>query len=146
MGLHWEQSNLRSGLVACTGNSYCKFASSNTKSHALELADYLEKRVDLDQPINIHLTGCPNSCAQHYMGDIGLLGAKVLVPCPQRGREIAMFPLDPSPDETLSHMRQSFVGPATRRFQPKSTASGGLSLPRGRGRRQAGRLRSPAHV
>ena len=33
----------------------------------------------LDQPVNIHLTGCPNSCAQHYMGDIGLLGAKVKV-------------------------------------------------------------------
>jgi len=79
MGLHWQQSNLRSGLIACTGNSYCKFASSNTKGHALELADYLEKRVALDQPINIHLTGCPNSCAQHYMGDIGLLGAKVKV-------------------------------------------------------------------
>jgi len=79
MGLNWRQSNLRSGLVACTGNSYCKFASSNTKGHALELADYLEKRVHLDQPINIHLTGCPNSCAQHYMGDIGLLGAKVKV-------------------------------------------------------------------
>jgi ferredoxin-nitrite reductase len=79
MGLHWEQSNLRSGLVACTGNSYCKFASSNTKAHAVELADYLQKKVQLDQPINIHLTGCPNSCAQHYMGDIGLLGTKVKV-------------------------------------------------------------------
>ena len=79
MGLHWQQSNLRSGLVACTGNSYCKFASSNTKGHALELADYLEKRIELDQPINIHLTGCPNSCAQHYLGDVGLLGAKVKV-------------------------------------------------------------------
>ena len=79
MGLHWQQSNVRSGLVACTGNSYCKFASSNTKGHALELADYLEKRVELDQPINIHLTGCPNSCAQHYLGDVGLLGAKVKV-------------------------------------------------------------------
>ena len=79
MGLHWQQSNLRSGLIACTGNSYCKFASSNTKGHALELADYLEKRIELDQPINIHLTGCPNSCAQHYVGDVGLLGAKVKV-------------------------------------------------------------------
>ncbi len=79
MGLHWQQSHLRSGLIACTGNSYCKFASANTKGHALELADYLEKRVSLDQPINIHLTGCPNSCAQHYMGDIGLLGTKVKV-------------------------------------------------------------------
>ncbi len=79
MGLHWQQSNLRSGFIACTGSSYCKFAASNTKAHALELADYLDQKFDLDQPINVHLTGCPNSCAQHYMGDIGLLGAKVKV-------------------------------------------------------------------
>jgi ferredoxin-nitrite reductase len=79
MGLHWRQSNLRSGFIACTGNSYCKFASSNTKGHALELMDYLDDRLQLDQPVNVHLTGCPNSCAQHYMGDIGLLGAKVKV-------------------------------------------------------------------
>lgn len=79
MGLDWRQSNIRSGLVACTGNSYCKFAAANTKKHALELADYLEKRLKLDHPINIHLTGCPNSCAQHYIGDIGLLGASVKV-------------------------------------------------------------------
>jgi ferredoxin-nitrite reductase len=79
LGFDWKQSNLRSGLIACTGNSYCKFASSNTKGHALELANYLEKKLELDQPINIHLTGCPNSCAQHYMGDIGLLGTKVKV-------------------------------------------------------------------
>ncbi len=79
MGLQWEQSHVRSGFVACTGNSYCKFAASNTKGHALELMNHLDKRVQLDQPINVHLTGCPHSCAQHYMGDIGLLGAKVKV-------------------------------------------------------------------
>jgi ferredoxin-nitrite reductase len=79
IGLDWRQSHIRSGLVACTGNSYCKFASSNTKGHARELGDYLEKKVALDQPVNIHLTGCPNSCAQHYMGDVGLLGTKVKV-------------------------------------------------------------------
>jgi ferredoxin-nitrite reductase len=78
-GLDWRQSHLRSGLIACTGNAFCKFASSNTKAHALEIAGYLEKRLALDQPLNIHLTGCPNSCAQHYMGDIGLLGTKVKV-------------------------------------------------------------------
>ena len=78
-GLHWKQSNLRSGLIACTGNSYCKFAQSNTKGHALALADYLDKKIALDLPVNIHLTGCPNSCAQHYMGDIGLLGTKTKV-------------------------------------------------------------------
>jgi len=72
-----KQSHLRGGLIACTGNPYCKYAQTDTKGHALVLADYLEKRLVLDQPVNIHLTGCPNSCAQHYMGDIGLLGAKV---------------------------------------------------------------------
>ena len=75
-GFDTKQSNLRSGLIACTGNSYCKFAQADTKGHALKLADYLDKRVKLDEPVNIHLTGCPNSCAQHYMGDIGLLGTK----------------------------------------------------------------------
>ncbi len=77
MGLHWQQSNVRSGLAACTGNAYCKFAATNTKGHALELGAHLEKRFKLDHPINIHVTGCPNSCAQHYIGDIGLLGTKV---------------------------------------------------------------------
>lgn len=77
MGFHWQQSNIRSGLAACTGNAYCKFASTNTKGHALELAAYLEKHFKLDRPINIHVTGCPHSCAQHYIGDIGLLGTKV---------------------------------------------------------------------
>ena len=79
MGLGWQQSNLRSGFIACTGSRYCKFAQADTKGHALELADHLDRKFKLDQPINIHLTGCPNSCAQHYMGDIGLLGTKVKV-------------------------------------------------------------------
>jgi ferredoxin-nitrite reductase len=79
LGFDTQQSNLRSGLIACTGNSYCKFAQADTKGHALQLADYLDKRLQLDQPVNIHVTGCPNSCAQHYMGDIGLLGTKAKV-------------------------------------------------------------------
>jgi len=79
IGFDTQQSVLRGGLIACTGNSFCKFAQANTKAHAMALADYLEKKLTLDQPINIHLTGCPNSCAQHYMGDIGLLGTKTKV-------------------------------------------------------------------
>lgn len=79
IGFDTRQSNLRSGLIACTGNAYCKFAQSDTKGHALALADYLDKRIKLDRPVNIHLTGCPNSCAQHYMGDIGLLGTKTKI-------------------------------------------------------------------
>jgi ferredoxin-nitrite reductase len=77
MGIGVEASAIRRGLVACTGNAGCKFAASNTKGHALRLADYLEARLAVDLPINIHLTGCHHSCAQHYVGDIGLLACKV---------------------------------------------------------------------
>jgi ferredoxin-nitrite reductase len=78
LGLGVEAGAIRRGLVACTGNAGCKFAASNTKGHALRLADYLETRIAVDLPINIHLTGCHHSCAQHYVGDIGLLACKVL--------------------------------------------------------------------
>jgi ferredoxin-nitrite reductase len=77
IGFDTQQSNLRSGFVACTGNRFCKYSSTDTKGHAIAMMDYLDKRVKLDQPINIHFTGCPHSCAQHFMGDIGLLGTKV---------------------------------------------------------------------
>jgi ferredoxin-nitrite reductase len=77
MGFHYQSTAISGGLVACTGNTGCQWASTNTKGQAVLLARHLEKKVQLDRPINIHLTGCPNSCAQHYMGDIGLLGAKV---------------------------------------------------------------------
>jgi ferredoxin-nitrite reductase len=76
MGLDWQQSNIASGVVACTGSRFCKYAATDTKGHALELTRHLERKLTLDQPVNIHFTGCPHSCAQHYMGDIGLLGAK----------------------------------------------------------------------
>ena len=77
LGLRVEASALRRGLVACTGNAGCKFAAANTKGHALKLVDYLEMRLAIDTPINIHLTGCHHSCAQHYVGDIGLIAARV---------------------------------------------------------------------
>lgn len=79
LGLHWSATNLRAGLVACTGNTGCRFAAANTKRTALKIADYLESRLELDQPLNIHVTGCPHSCAQHYIGDMGLLATKVPV-------------------------------------------------------------------
>src|SRR4029077_17494361 len=63
--------------VACTGNVGCKFAASDTKRHAEDIARWCEARVELDGPINVHLTGCHHSCAQHYVGDIGLLACKV---------------------------------------------------------------------
>jgi ferredoxin-nitrite reductase len=79
IGLEWRASSLRAGLVACTGSRGCRFSAADTKGHAEAIAAHCESRVKLDQPINIHLTGCHNSCAQHYISDIGLLGARVPV-------------------------------------------------------------------
>jgi len=77
LGLSISATSIRAGLVACTGNVGCKFAASDTKRHAEEIARWCENRVALDSPVNIHLTGCHHSCAQHYIGDIGLLACKV---------------------------------------------------------------------
>jgi ferredoxin-nitrite reductase len=79
IGLSAKATSIRAGLVACTGNAGCRLAMSDTKRHATEIAQWCESHVQLDGPINIHLTGCPNSCAQHYIGDIGLLGVKIQI-------------------------------------------------------------------
>jgi ferredoxin-nitrite reductase len=76
-GLACEVSRFRGGLVACTGNRYCKYAAADTKGQGVALADFIDSKLELDRPINVHVTGCPHSCAQHYIGDIGLLGCKV---------------------------------------------------------------------
>ena len=77
LGLAIQVNALRSGLVACTGNTGCKFAASNTKRHAEVIARWCETRVSIDTPVNIHLTGCHHSCAQHFIAEIGLLACKV---------------------------------------------------------------------
>jgi ferredoxin-nitrite reductase len=79
LGLGIETNAIRSGLVACTGNVGCKFAASDTKRHAEDIASWCETRVALDTPVNIHLTGCHHSCAQHFISEIGLLACKVQV-------------------------------------------------------------------
>ncbi|MGW9333668.1 NirA family protein [Bosea sp. NPDC055594] len=79
IGLSAETSVLRAGLIACTGATGCKFAAAHTKEDALAIAAHCEPLITLDQPVNIHLTGCHHSCAQHYIGDLGLIGAKVPV-------------------------------------------------------------------
>jgi ferredoxin-nitrite reductase len=77
LGLATEATSVSAGLVACTGATGCKFAASHTKEDALVIAAHIDGRLTIDQPVNIHLTGCHHSCAQHYIGDIGLIGAKV---------------------------------------------------------------------
>lgn len=77
IGLRFTAGHILSGTVACTGNQGCRFAVTDTKTHAITLANFLDEHFKIDQPINLHVTGCNNSCAQHYIGDIGLMGVKV---------------------------------------------------------------------
>ncbi len=79
LGLDWTATSVRAGLVACTGAAGCKYAGAHTKQDATAVADYLDGRLRLDTPVNLHLTGCHNSCAQHFIGDLGMIGTKVAV-------------------------------------------------------------------
>jgi len=76
-GLTHQNSAIKGGLIACTGSRGCKYAAADTKGDAVDLGNHLADKMILDQPINIHLTGCHHSCAQHYIGDIGMMGTKV---------------------------------------------------------------------
>lgn len=77
LGLYTEASFATGGVIACTGSQGCKYAAADTKAHAISLMKHLAGRSHLGAPANIHFTGCPHSCAQHYCGDVGLVGAKL---------------------------------------------------------------------
>ncbi|MHC5597572.1 MAG: precorrin-3B synthase [Nostoc sp.] len=77
LGLDSSVTNIKSALVACSGKKGCAASATDTKSHALALAEYLETRVTLDCPVNIHFSGCEKSCAQHNKSDITLLGVNI---------------------------------------------------------------------
>jgi ferredoxin-nitrite reductase len=77
MGLYHEAALSTGGIIACTGSWGCKYASADTKAHALALIRELPSHIQIDQPVNIHVTGCANSCAQHYCGDLGFISTKL---------------------------------------------------------------------
>jgi ferredoxin-nitrite reductase len=79
IGLAVGTSELRAGLIACTGRAGCKFGLADTKRTAARIAEWCDPKVPIETPINIHLTGCHHSCAQHYISDIGMIGARIAV-------------------------------------------------------------------
>lgn len=108
MGLHTEATTATGGIVACTGNKGCKYAAADTKGHAVALARHLfSQRVPCDFPVNIHLTGCPHSCAQHYCGDIGGVATKLA-----DGREGYHIVLGGGMDQEQGIARELFRGVA----------------------------------
>jgi sulfite reductase (ferredoxin) len=78
IGLHVEASQFWRGAIACTGTEFCKLAIAETKGFTRWLVDELEERLpQFDQQLKLHVTGCPNSCGQHWIADIGLEGKKI---------------------------------------------------------------------
>jgi ferredoxin-nitrite reductase len=69
--------NLTRSVVSCTGAQFCSFALMETKQRAEQFANQLAARVTVSQPVRFHWTGCPNSCGQPQVADIGLMGTKV---------------------------------------------------------------------
>jgi len=77
-GLPVESSAFLRGTVACTGSEFCKLALTETKSFARWLTEELEDRFpNFREDIKLHITGCPNSCGQHWIADIGIEGKKI---------------------------------------------------------------------
>jgi ferredoxin-nitrite reductase len=77
LGFYTEPNSIAAGVIACTGNRGCKYAAADTKAHAVDVIKKLGAKLNLESPVNIHFTGCPHSCAQHYCGDIGFVGSKL---------------------------------------------------------------------
>lgn len=71
-----EPEPLTRSLVSCTGAQFCNFALVETKQRALDVARQLETELNIPDGVRIHWTGCPNSCGQPQVANIGLMGTK----------------------------------------------------------------------
>ena len=78
-GFEYEPNWSRKAMIACSGTQFCNMALTETKNRAEEVADYLDGVLDLDEPVRISVTGCPNSCGQHQICDVGLEGSLVTI-------------------------------------------------------------------
>ena len=81
IGLRVGGSSFFRGTVACSGTEFCKLAITETKSFSRWLVEELEDRLPgFDQDLKLHVTGCPNSCGQHWIADLGIEGKKIKTP------------------------------------------------------------------
>ena len=76
LGVARPNIGLVSDIIACPGGDYCDLA--NARSLPLAAA-ILERYQDLDElndlgEIDLHISGCINSCGHHHSGHIGILG------------------------------------------------------------------------
>ena len=80
IGLKVSGSSFHRGTVACSGTEFCKLAITETKAFSRWLVEEMEERLPgFDQHLKLHVTGCPNSCGQHWIADVGIEGKKIKV-------------------------------------------------------------------
>jgi sulfite reductase (ferredoxin) len=80
IGLRVGGSPFWRGAIACSGTEFCKLAITETKSFSRWLVEELDERLPgFDQHLKLHVTGCPNSCGQHWIADIGIEGKKTRI-------------------------------------------------------------------
>ena len=66
-------------VVACVGTTYCNLAVSDTPNGYKQIIDAFADKEDFWAqlgPLTVNMNGCPNSCAHHWVNDIGLRGTK----------------------------------------------------------------------
>ena len=77
-GLPVRAAAFARAAVACTGTEFCKLALTETKGFSRWLAGELDERIPgFQEQLRINVTGCPNSCGQHWIADIGFEGKKI---------------------------------------------------------------------
>jgi sulfite reductase (NADPH) hemoprotein beta-component len=85
-------------MITCPGGDFCALANARS----IPLAnDVTERYQDLDElfdigPVDLHISGCMNSCGHHHTGHIGVLGVD------KDGREWYQVSLGGSDGSTLS--------------------------------------------
>jgi sulfite reductase (ferredoxin) len=78
LGFQVDVSSFWRGAIACTGTEFCKLAITETKAFSKWLVGEMEDRMPgFEQQIKLHITGCTNSCGQHWIADIGLEGKRI---------------------------------------------------------------------
>ncbi len=64
-------------MVACTGAATCQLGIARPRGAIAKIEEFLDaKNLDLDalQGFKIQMSGCPNSCANHFTADLGFFG------------------------------------------------------------------------
>jgi sulfite reductase beta subunit-like hemoprotein/nitrite reductase/ring-hydroxylating ferredoxin subunit len=65
----------RAQIRACTGSAVCALGVTTAPEAGQSLLE--SASLARNSSLRVHISGCPNSCAQHQIGDIGLSGSKV---------------------------------------------------------------------